>query len=94
VFTLLALQPSNEPIIVRIIDPPPDIVFDPTLPGLDRRVTLHAVQRREQLLERLREQNLLEARIAARPSDVIVRNQIHGRYAGAIVPTILARKGC
>ena len=59
-----------------------------------RRVTLHAVQRREQLLERLRKQNLLEARIAARPSDVIVRNQIHGRYAGAIVPTILARKGC
>jgi hypothetical protein len=25
VFSLLALQPSNEPIIVRIIDPPPDI---------------------------------------------------------------------
>lgn len=24
-FSLLALQPSNEPIIVRIIDPPPDI---------------------------------------------------------------------
>jgi hypothetical protein len=25
VFSLLALQPSNEPIIVRLIDPPPDI---------------------------------------------------------------------
>jgi hypothetical protein len=25
VFSLLAVQPSNEPIIVRIIDPPPDI---------------------------------------------------------------------
>jgi hypothetical protein len=25
VFSLLGLQPSNEPIIVRIIDPPPDI---------------------------------------------------------------------
>ena len=24
-YSLLALQPSNEPIIVRIIDPPPDI---------------------------------------------------------------------
>ena len=24
-FSLLAVQPSNEPIIVRIIDPPPDI---------------------------------------------------------------------
>jgi hypothetical protein len=25
VFSLLGLQPSNEPIIVKIIDPPPDI---------------------------------------------------------------------